>query len=197
MPSILKKSTGILLAGILSTFAFSPASAQAASPAFDEVRQNDIGRQFSLSALDVGDPMPSGMNGHASYGYYPGGMNKAEFDFCKWPINMPACASAKSAADDALKRAQQKFPAQSLYQGKGDAYRHCYWSARMTREIGESAAQGFGDRHESETPEGADKSMDLRNNATGRSVGKRSRSNDAASKACEYMANNGQLVTIK
>ncbi|OKL50983.1 hypothetical protein BSZ39_12885 [Bowdeniella nasicola] len=103
--------------------------------------------------------------------YYYGGMNGAEFQFCAQPWNFNKCRKAKAAADDALSRARQKFAAASLYQGKGDAYRHCYWSARMTIDMGSATAKGFGDRHEAESS-GADKKMDLRNNEIGRSVGR-------------------------
>lgn len=152
--------------------------------------------QFSLDSMDVGNPAPTGVSFRSSYGYYPGGMNAEEAKFCAQPWNWGSCSSAKSAADDALARAKKKFDASTLYQGKGDAYRHCYWSARMTIDMGESQAKGFGDRHESESS-GADKSMDLANNATGRSVGKSYKTYDTASNRCEWLARNGKLVTLK
>lgn len=120
MPSILGKSTRILLARILSTLAFSSASAEPASPAFGEVNRDEIERQFSSAVLDASNPLPSAMNGHTSYG-----------------------------------------------------------------------------RHECKTLKAADKSMGLRNSATGRSAVKRSRSSDVVSKVSEYMVNNGQVVTIR
>lgn len=67
----------------------------------------------------------------------------------------------------------------------------------MTIEMGASAAKGFGDRHESETPAGPDKRMDLANNATGRSVGSATKSNATASTKCKDLANQGRLVTLK
>lgn len=151
--------------------------------------------QFSLDALDVGDP-ESIPNAISLYGYYPGGMNGEEARFCAQPWNWGKCASAKSAADDALSRAQKKFDASTLFQGKGDAYRHCYWSARMTIDMGAAVAKGFGDRHEAGSS-GEDKRMDLSNNATGRSVGSSYRTYSSASNRCEMLARTGKLVTLK
>ena len=60
----------------------------------------------------------------------------------------------------------------------GDAFRHCYWSARMTinfgltRAIGALLAKGFGDRREWFTENAEAKRMDLANNAHGRRVGR-------------------------
>lgn len=56
------------------------------------------------------------------------------------------------------------------YQGNGDAFRHGYWNALMTNNIGSSMAKGFADAHEYYSS-GVDKEMDLYNNAQGRSVG--------------------------
>lgn len=153
---------------------------------------------FSLDALDVGDPAPGRLGTFSTYGYgyYPGGMNSAEAKFCAQPWNWGNCASAKAAADDALARAQARFDSSTLYQGKGDAYRHCYWNARMTIDMGAGVAQGFGDRHESESS-GRDKDMDLANNATGRVVGQIYRNYDSASNRCEWLAHNNRLVTLR
>lgn len=146
---------------------------------------------FSLESLDADEP------GIRSSPGYPGGLNGAEFAHCSQPWNMPNCAKAKSAADDASARARGKFPQATLHEGKGDAYRHCYWSARMTIDMGLGEAQGFGDRHEAASPAGPDKNMDLENNATGRSVGQSHRSHNSASDRCEDLARNGKLVTLK
>lgn len=152
--------------------------------------------QFNLDSLDVGDPAPARVSTHSWYGYYLGGMHAAEAKFCAKPWNLDKCRSAKSAADDALARAKKKFDTSTLYLGKGDAYRHCYWSARMTIDMGKDEAKGFGDRHESESS-GSDKSMDLANNATGRSVGKSYKTYNSASNRCEWLAHNGKLMTLK
>ncbi len=128
--------------------------------------------------------------------YYPGGMNKAEAKFCANPLHSSSCAKAKAAATDASNQASKKFPRSTLYQGRGDAFRHCYWSARMTIDMGAKEAQGFGDRHEAYSS-GKDKQMDLNNNATGRTIGSKYPTHRAASSRCEYLAKNGKLVTLK
>jgi hypothetical protein len=42
----------------------------------------------------------------------------------------------KESANKALNEAQSKFGAGSLHNGAGDAFRHCYWSALLARDIG-------------------------------------------------------------
>lgn len=153
-------------------------------------------QRFSLDALDVGESQPVRPDEFKTYGYYPGGLNGAEARFCTQPGNWGKCASATSAADDALAGSQAKFDRDSPNQGKGDAYRHCYWSARMTIDMGAGEAQGFGDRHEAGSS-GRDKEMDLANSATGRSVGQSYRTYDSASNRCEWLARNDRLVTLR
>lgn len=54
----------------------------------------------------------------------------------------------------------------------------------------------IGDSHESESF-GADKQMDLSNNATGRSVGQSHTTYSSASARCEWLAKNNWLVTLR
>ena len=53
--------------------------------------------------------------------------------------------------------------------GAADAFRHIYWSYRMTEDLGPDAAKRFADAHEITvpTPDG-DRLMDLFNNNLGR-----------------------------
>lgn len=127
-----------------------------------------------------------------------------ELKYCLNPFNTLACFAARSHANVASSSAQSLFPAASLHNGKGDAYRHCYWNARMAIDIGNEKAKAIGDAHEagSDGPQ-AEKNMDLTNNATGRSIGTSASggSKDAkytsASNTCRQRAQNGQLVTLK
>jgi hypothetical protein len=60
---------------------------------------------------------------------YPGGGNAAEEDYCfsiLHPNRALECIKAKDLADEALSNAQNNFPASTLHNGSGDAYRHCY-----------------------------------------------------------------------
>jgi hypothetical protein len=131
---------------------------------------------------------------------YFGSIN--ELGYCINPFNISACFAAQGHADVASAAAQSRFPT-STHNGKGDAYRHCYWNARMTIDFGATKAKEIGDAHEagSSGPQ-AEKNMDLANNATGRSIGggASGQSKDAkyanAEVTCRTRANNGQLVTL-
>lgn len=120
-----------------------PSSAQ-----LDILKQN-VAQQKTLNAL----------------GSYPGGLTAAEFKMCAaHPIN---CSKTKGYANDALAEAKRQF-ADGLYLGRGDAFRHAFWNGLMVSGISYSWAYDFATAHESETPSGNDKSMDLHNNRTGR-----------------------------
>lgn len=88
---------------------------------------------------------------------------------------------AITAYDDsrtALSEAQRLYQDSTLYLGNGDAFRHTYWNALMTFDVGSNLAKAFADAHESETADGVDKTMDLNNNNIGRNlVSQCSRSN--------------------
>jgi RHS repeat-associated protein len=80
--------------------------------------------------------------------------------------------TANNLANDALQEAQ-KSGLPGLHNGSGDAFRHCYWSCRMTQDIGEDQAEDVGNIHEAcgNNPPG-ETAMDLNNNKVGRSLGK-------------------------
>lgn len=128
------------------------------------------------------------------YGNY---MNSAEFSFCKWPSRWSICNTAFQDSNTASAAAQNLFPG-SLHNGKGDAFRHCYWSALMTIHMGRATAAGFGDRHE-ESPgqPNIEYVMDQRNNAIGRDhVGQYTSSPQVAKTGCRNRANNAKLWWI-
>jgi hypothetical protein len=54
----------------------------------------------------------------------------------------------KESADKALAEARKRFGSGSLHNGSGDAFRHCYWSALLARDIGPDAALEFTSAHE-------------------------------------------------
>lgn len=61
--------------------------------------------------------------------------------------------------------------------GKGDALRHCLWSALLTYQVGERYAKLLTDAHETQgfivdPNDRLDRDMDLHNNAVGRRLGK-------------------------
>ena len=68
--------------------------------------------------------------------------------------------------------ASSLYKAETLYLGNGDAFRDAYWNALNLKSVGADIAKAFANAHESETPEGNDKTMDLRNNTVDRNIGR-------------------------
>jgi hypothetical protein len=96
----------------------------------------------------------------------------SEIAWCATQWIAGACSRAKTSAQDALSYAEQYFPG-TTHNGRGDAFRHCYWSARMTIEDGAGTAERIATHHE-DTESGQpaiERTMDLSNNDIGRSVG--------------------------
>lgn len=98
-------------------------------------------------------------------------LTKAEQDFVK---NHPLAAmNFKSDAEKALTEAQNRFPPETLHNGEGDAFRHAYWNALMTKDENAELAEEFATAHESAPGQpAAEKTMDLCNNAVGRQIAK-------------------------
>lgn len=127
---------------------------------------------------------------------YPGGMNEAEWKYCRIPSHTSLCSKASDHADAALAEAQRRW--EGLHNGRGDAFRHCYWNARMTRDFGKGTAKGFADRHEQNPGQPAiEKKMDLFNNDVGRTVGEASSSYGDAAERCSYKVRHHRLRVIK
>ena len=55
--------------------------------------------------------------------------------------------------------ASSLYKAETLYLGNGDAFRHAYWNALNLKSVGADIAKAFANAHESETPDGLDKTM--------------------------------------
>lgn len=98
-------------------------------------------------------------------------------------------------ANKALAEARRQFSG-GQHNGPADAFRHCYWSALLARDIGADNAKSFTDAHEAygDNPPG-EKAMDLHNNGVGISIG---RDNPGASDtaligACINAMNEGRL----
>lgn len=67
----------------------------------------------------------------------------------------------------AVEQAETYYPDLTRYLDDGDAFRHTYWSALLSYEFGTNFAIQLTTAHESNTPEGIDKEMDLHNNNNG------------------------------
>ena len=81
---------------------------------------------------------------------------------------------------------------------KSDAFRHCFWSATLSRDIGFKNALEFTNAHESSPLNIAEeKTMDLYNNSVGLRIGISMSENDKLSKMCNDALNAGKLKVIK
>ena len=103
----------------------------------------------------------------------------------------------KENADKALAEARSRYPGAQLHNGNGDAFRHCYWSALLGRDIGADNAKTFTTAHEgySANPEG-ERAMDLHNNGVGIGIGAANSSSTDAELAnlCAVALANGKLM---
>ncbi|HWH28586.1 MAG TPA: fibronectin type III domain-containing protein [Mycobacteriales bacterium] len=128
---------------------------------------------------------------YVHYDYYYHFTTSAENQWCAWPSRWKICLEARTHANKATDSARYYYPT-SLHNGRGDSFRHCYWSARMTRNFGATTAKGFGDRHEmGGNVVALEKEMDLRNNAIGRNIGGKSSSYTSALNSCRFYTNHG------
>ncbi|MBK7708626.1 MAG: hypothetical protein IPJ30_23425 [Acidobacteria bacterium] len=74
--------------------------------------------------------------------------------------------------DNCFRRKRQAVSAAMGHNDRSDAFRHCFWSAILSRDIGYYWAKSFTTAHESnpgQPPE--EKEMDLHNNSVGLNIG--------------------------
>ncbi len=94
--------------------------------------------------------------------------------YSKYPTK---AAAAKICANKATTLANDRYKKYTHREGNGDACRHAYWSALMTRDIDKSFAYDAGLAHEGLTrdysfsSQNADVKMDISNNYSGRTLG--------------------------
>lgn len=81
---------------------------------------------------------------------------------------------------------------------KSDAFRHCYWSALLSKELGYTNALEFTTAHESSSlnPKN-EKAMDLYNNKIGLKIGQNKKSTLSVAMQCLAVLRGGQLKVIK
>ncbi|CAF1414764.1 unnamed protein product [Rotaria magnacalcarata] len=125
----------------------------------------------------------------------PRGSTLVEGVKCLFLVGPFDCAKAKTNADVAAAEAQNSYPAQTLHNGIGDAFRHCYWNALMTISIGRDQAKKVADLHEDNNTTGPleERAMDLKNNEIGRQVGSESKTTDEARAKCADHVETGYL----
>ncbi|MDO4821264.1 MAG: hypothetical protein Q4A03_04405 [Rothia sp. (in: high G+C Gram-positive bacteria)] len=110
------------------------------------------------------------------------------------PINCyTGFIDSKTARDTAV----ELYPEESLHNGEGDAFRHCYWNALMYLHFGNPDAETIANNHESvaDGPE-EETAMDLHNNAVGREIGRRVGTEDDAKQGCQDAVGSGELQVI-
>ncbi len=104
----------------------------------------------------------------------------------------------KENAEKALAESRKRYSGAGQHNGFGDAFRHCYWSALLARDIGKSAATKITTAHEgySENPS-SERAMDLHNNGVGVSIGQmNSKASDAKlAGLCSKALTSGKLLT--
>lgn len=77
----------------------------------------------------------------------------------------------KMSKDKAFNETQRVFGING-HNDKSDAFRHCFWSATLSRDIGKFWAKLFTDAHETKPGQPKkEKEMDLHNNAVGLDIG--------------------------
>lgn len=106
-----------------------------------------------------------------------GDLTPAEKSFIK---TYPQYAlTIKSSKKKAFEETKRKF-GRNGHNDISDAFRHCFWSAILARDIGEIQAKRFTDAHEDRSRQPiAEKMMDLHNNKIGIEVGVLARSTEA------------------
>lgn len=109
-----------------------------------------------------------------------------------------AASDFREVATKALAEAQSRYP-DTIHNGPGDAFRHCYWNALMTREQGAELAEQFATAHESGGGPVLEREMDLYNNRVGRNIGStRSTATDSElAGACVRALDTDQLLIIE
>jgi len=110
------------------------------------------------------------------------------------PHHIPAIIESKSTAYTETK-------ARFGYNGhkdKTDAFRHCFWSAVLSRDIGYENAIKFTTAHENfpDNPK-HEKEMDLHNNKAGARLGLSKADNEKLSSYCNSKLLSGNLKVIK
>ncbi|VAW87559.1 hypothetical protein MNBD_GAMMA18-2198 [hydrothermal vent metagenome] len=103
----------------------------------------------------------------------------------------------KESKEIAFAETRKRF-GQNGRNDRSDAFRHCFWSAMLARDLGYQNALQFTNAHESDPrnpPQ--EKAMDLHNNSVGLSIGRVGGHNNQLSSRCMAALLNRQLKVIK
>lgn len=154
------------------------------------------------SEAKVSKPVQS-LSYNPYYGFEAFGVKATEIAlFARYPLYS---SKAKSLADKALNSAANRYQKYTLWQGNGDAYRHAYWSALMTKHTTKTFAQQAGYAHEGyavgsyNSIKDLDVKMDISNNTKGRTdaSNNKSYSDSQLANYIEKSVDNGKKVRIR
>ncbi len=106
------------------------------------------------------------------------------------------CLQARKDSSKAASAAAARYP-KSLHNGKGDAWRHCYWNCLMTRSVGKPCAKRVADNHEDcgdrYGQPATERLMDEHNNHKGRKLASKQGS---CADLCKDALDNGDLKVL-
>lgn len=103
----------------------------------------------------------------------------------------------KEAKEMAIAETKCRF-GRNGHNDASDAFRHCYWSALLARDLGRTAALEFTTAHESSPAnDPAEKAMDLYNNGVGLDIGRSGGTNQNLSAKCIAALKAGRLKVIE
>jgi len=106
------------------------------------------------------------------------------------PHHVLALKESRSAA---FAETQRRF-GKNARNDKSDAFRHCFWSALLARELGYVNALAFTSAHENFPGNNIkEKQMDLHNNRAGLDIGRNKGSNAQLSTRCMAALQSGKL----
>lgn len=111
----------------------------------------------------------------------------------KHPLDALTIKKAKEAA---FAETTRRF-GRNGHNDKSDAFRHCFWSALLARDIGYANALQLTTAHESSfTNDPAEKQMDLFNNSVGLGIGRAQGADSILSIRCMAALDGGRLKIL-
>lgn len=122
-------------------------------------------------------------------------LTPAEQEYVKGhPHHVLIIEEAKSTA---FSETQRRFGING-HNDRSDAFRHCFWSALLSRELGFMNALEFTTAHESSPSNPPnEKEMDLHNNRVGLHIGRQGGSNASIALKCMEVLPSGHLKVIR
>jgi len=139
------------------------------------INYEQITHRARNNLIDFMQPEQAAINEMKDVGIWPflDQVSPAEYDLLlnkKGRIDYFKLWKMYQIQQEALNEAAGLFPGMLLWNDRGDAFRHAYWNAQMTKEFGKEFALAFSKAHEtgfSLSPNREEVFMDLYNNSVG------------------------------